>query len=1814
MRPVFSDAVFGTNQRIVRSVEVFNTPHTVESMGMIYRPATALSTFGDSINFTTATRAQMDSHFDSHTQSSISSRSGTPQEGRIPVLYDYWGSGAPIGVRRPRATVMRVTGYVKNTGSYALALLGRGRAKVFINNVSVLFGQFDEKNPLYQTSLASLTQGDRVDIFYWNIEEPWGGFAVRVADNASAVSEEGIDWEYMREAPFLSASFMDDNSTVNSFNIVDFEGITINRRRGQVSDVNLTVVKAGSRASAGWQWDNVNKSLVDSLSGEEIRLGNLVKIEAGFLGDSPIVFTGSVSDIIANNDTYTLKIEDLSGRLATQLSENYPDRMSYAAFGYTNRSGISDPVWNTPAYDNWPYEYAVRDMLVRGWIDDSLTKSYTEVKRVGQTTSEQGSSRFRARDASGNHIRIKRQANYGNPDGSPDLPKDDEYLTSSNLTQTVYTRIQELVDRIGYDFSCAEDGSFNLRPKNNPSSTQSFTGGSSVTNASAIGGTYEVFTGTGWSASIQNIKASRIDLVVGRAPGLGTIQVDITRDEDGASFSTTINLDNNSEVLYYDNVYNIELDNITAFSVLSGELYGTYDLTITPLGGTGSTQYYLDAIRVYEMDPDNPTEYLTLSNYKNVTSISSKSNATERINDAVVTGKRVATITDSEKTRDSVETEFVISRSTDVNSILNPNSVNYFGRKITAFLSDESIGDQELADWTSRTLVTRYNNPNADANIEHTMIPMLEIGDPVYLKDETFGAFDENNVMWVVGYTHSTHSESAITRIELSAFPENPSYEPKEEIDLALYNNKPAINLNITYPSLSGFSWQTNPEDGLPVASDISTFTGTISGRTISGITGTPSPGSEVLYIERTSDSNEWGVDIGRRPADDYFKNNPYHKFYSLSGGTLTLDFEAGDGSSDYTTLSNWRIYDGKPYRFSFRPIIDAYSGNSPFYDPYYSELFVPELINVSFDALVSGYYRVSIVDARDKSNPITVAYLTNGSLDSEDDNDYWQYMTSGPGKLFTWDGVDNRGTWNRTQSEEYSWRQSGNFSEHENPLIGRGFYAFNDSSTGITHISDETDGGEVVYPLGQYAKFFVRIEAVRTNDELPLLVESNNENDLLDDSASTLSPRFIYYHLPQPNKVSISIEDWTGGSDYNPNSPTDNWGSLDDNATIRDGKPVKITISPKPRIGSKFSGDVSNSPVKVHRVVALNANINDLSAIHMGRPFNSLAGSPEEKRVVGRRFTVQDHSLIFADDGFAPRDGDEDWVFYPSLFKSDFGRGEESIEFLNYLQMSEVPYWNPSRQIGEERSRMVFAMMNYLFYFSVYTQDRSGRLVWAIDESFVDKSKITSNTSPTEFPHDLNRHQVRTIYTRQWWDSDELDQTNGPSGWQIPESLRGGYADKYDFHSTVSNALYPLNSGAYRSGTTITGNTDPISNEFRSKGLMEFYGSGDISRDLGSGNLASTSLGNWTWEDDGIRWVANPSRDFHPYYLIPPMGLASYEITEGYARQGKRRPWWRENYMYAITDHRGFGNLGDEAKFDSWFTIAPDYTVSDYSPYNMYPGDSLETEYKDSEGNDENVPSFMVYVQKQDDILCYEKCRGGFTNGAGGSRDLMNVIGGDPYYQNAKLYRYFRMRADLARSHVTRYYNDVWRMGWFYVTFRHTYNWESSSLFPIDRDKGLLTGAIDSDLTGAPISAYSFDPGGYTGWKDDHPSAMQQGPWPEGFSDCSTIHWRNDFNTFGTIKFASDVHGVPEAGGSCSLSNPSVALEDEVLEEDYTGGKNIFDQRKVVAGKQLEYEENGYNQVSKTYQPLAVGPRLPTTRRAIYGVSLENRRRNQGV
>jgi hypothetical protein len=914
-----------------------------------------------------------------------------------------------------------------------------------------------------------------------------------------------------------------------------------------------------------------------------------------------------------------------------------------------------------------------------------------------------------------------------------------------------------------------------------------------------------------------------------------------------------------------------------------------------------------------------------------------------------------------------------------------------------------------------------------------------------------------------------------------------------ETID-SVYGGRPVIDVNISYPSIDSGT-VSNAAGNLParLTEDVleSSYTVSTDGEgdylDMSSETIWP-PIPDSIRIKTTT-----GIfKIQRR----WLKNNPYQKFWHIHDYTvkkLHIPFENGDGGTDYQRTA-WGA-SGSSVTISYRGLDESlgvdevYSGQSPFYDPYTSELPDGQLVDIQFDALVSGYYRVSVwAKKHDGTNPIVVAWLTEPGVDQEEPEGHWSYLQSGKNKQYLWDGVDSVGDWNQLQSETYSWLARGVFQTDQKPSIGRGFYVWNDQHSEITTISGQKTNGKLTFNDDHFAQFYVKVEC-RSDifaDTVEPIREVRSDELITTGGQNPQSEIYIYTHLPPPSRMKISeVEDWdpsVGTWDRDDPSEAGWVTSPDSGATIRNGKPIRLTFEALPRPGTRFNNEKDYTTFKVFRHVHLNANIFDIFMLLFGKKWVSNAAA-EQKRLVCRKLTNSENTTITADTEF--RRGDTldltsgKWVFEPQ----DFSIDEQELRYAEYLQLEDVPEFSLNREVGDTKSRFILGYINYLFYLSAYTQDRSGRMVWALDTNFIDKGKITGHTFEVDFPEDLENYFNRSILTRQWNDPDYVDDL--ATEWNI-DSGNKKYIQffwrRLQANDTDTGSTLRLDStGGAITGNLLTSYTDYHGQGTKNEGLLP--GDHNTSRQLGQSPGTLDYFGDWTWEGSSVDvtsttanidplWIPSPTRDFHGYYLVPPMPY----------------PPQTDNPQNNCYERVQIDGKKDPAASKVWFSRArPMYGNLRY----LWPGESTET-YID--GKSSRVTSGTFDYTRQNELLSWEHYRGALTSGelppssvvvkAVAGPYLMNFMRYDEYNATEWYTGYLKQPVSLSgvisMANVTR---------WFEATFRHQYVWESSSYFPVTAPLNKLHPEYlytKYDQQKIP-SGIIYDAGAWAGWKDDY-------------------------------------------------------------------------------------------------------------------------------
>lgn len=1820
MIPILASGAFTSHQTIDYRVDWFDSSMSVESRGLGFR------LFNPQTNFTTT---GMQNAVDPTTYigsgTAILTNSGT--WGFTPLVSEFWGTGAPPGISRARFATMHWRGFaaadrswahsINTTSSFWLCFTGEGFIRVQVNGSDVLNTRLNHSS-YSASSLITANTGDRVDIFYWQLGEQWGGLVGKyvVQKSGQSSSTTAITETQYREAPVISASLF-PYSSATAVTLPEVLEATLEiPDPSDTATLVFSLPISNQESSTGWKiLQNPRRLKYTDVSGTTyiLKRRQLIRFYGGFKDELYNRFTGYIHDFEESGGDIKVECQDISYRMSKVNIENYPDKQSYGTFGYFKQFSVSEPVYDITAYDNWPLEHAVKDLCYKAGLDPKLFYGIVQTNNVTgnitNITDEIGTPQYyvSAKSISGELLKLQRPTRYGNAGAgfSTDRPSDDEYIYTPNVSRSVLDWSREISDSLGYDFRFNSLGYLVLSPRNNPQRFTKLTSGTQKFGISSIKGTYREITSP-FSES-KTLNGGRFDLVVGRESTLGSINYSVQIMSGTQVASGTLNLalaGETSGIFYYDNRFSVTGSNLAVFNLFSGK-WGKYTVNLSNNSGA---KWWLDSIVVYDDDPSKNILPEILLTDKQVQDLRTQSFAEEAVNNVVVIGKRKANITDSLKFRNpnNPQAEFYVARGVDPSSIWDGNTSNYVGGKISTLIIDNKISDQDYANWAAQLLLTRQRDPGPSAAITHTVLPFLEPRDPIGVSDQAFRTITGSDLVWVTSLTESYSPSEATTVINTTAYSQIPSYDPRQDLDAdtidSTFFGQPIINFSITYPSIDSGT-VINPGPNLTNAriwgySDntyLKQFEQLFSGAFSVDANGTFLNFASSAVWPPIPDSISLGTNIVSESK--IYKNNPYMKFwhiYNYDSKKIHIPCLAGDGSSAYTAsgtlgpfnstyLDSFRLF--VPY-VSFKGLDSAlgisqiYSGICPFFDPYMSELPDANLITVSFDALTSGYYRVSIWDAKNTANPTLVGWLTEPSIEDANPELHWTYLTASKNIKFLWDGVDSIGNWNKKQSEGYAWTARGWFEVDQKPEIGKGFYVWNDQTSEIVTISGQKLGGKLTLNPDHYSQFYIKVEC--TNDSFAAKAASQssniagknklsnlynlirressstnsitnsirivNSNDLKGSpTQNAKSSVFIYTHLPPPSVAKIStVEDWnyasTGAFDFTTHAyGTTGWiGSGDYAYSFRNDKPVRITLEAVPRPGGRFSGNKNFTSFKVHRNAHLNVNILDSFMLFEGEPWNAKT-TIEKKRLVNRRVTNAEHTVDFADTDW--RTGDtldlstSKWVFRPQDFRIENQGIQEPIEFCNYLQIEDLPGYSRTRTIGQPQSRLILAYLSYIFYLSIYTQDRSGRMMWAVDSSFIDKSKILNNTFTTTYPEDPERYSDRTIIARQWVDVQY--KTSLANTWSIPSSLNGRNPQDYIqfFHNRLEPddnvATDPLTidiNGTAVNGSLSTGFTDKYSEYHRTEPSYNKLPTSYLTnRQLGEWIDASNTLtnyfGKWTWEGDqniatavDPLWIPDVTRDFHPYFILPPMPT---------------RKTSRAHYWYAQC-------ADDEAEVEIWFSNC--FPMNEEGNYDngitkrrfRYPNVSVErfTDPSATSG-DKLVKAIQFNYTRQIEWMHWEDYRGFVSSTRLPARNPIYVNpGGGAYLQNTHRYINFKR---LKRNEIieptdpnivdntnsslvhlsTLTFPIIYEVdiksgnnrdrGFFNLTFRHKYNWQSPSYFPTNTELKILPRFLYPKYATADVGQPDFfDTGAWVGWKDDLDSTATQISWRD---DASTLN-----------------------------------------------------------------------------------------------------------
>lgn len=860
------DQQFASDQQPICTVQVWNSPFTalesdIASGGLILDVREAI----DAASWTTFL-ANMRGAAAANVLTTFNAGGvATVVNGRTINVLEYWAGGAPAwyGVTQRARTALHWRGVIRDnpgrawfdtasTVTLSLAVAGQGYIRVVkktaggvysdVLNTTISEADYLE-NGYVLSAGVSLAAGDLLDVYYVQNGEPWGGVVVK------AIKGNAPTQALAAAAPVLGCGLLDDDTPPAVYELP--YAISVDLEKHVTGDsqalITLPLINPLINDGFGYVWvrdDDSDPGYLEVWVGgtlqQTLRAGRLLRVQLGFQGQSLVPkFTGVIQFFEPPRDgRVTVHCLGFEHRLLQQNTKNEPDPISYMTAGYKKQSGTAEPVYGVPAYDNWSIEACLADMFYRGGIDasrlfQSLTVPISDGTDVPVVYSGETYLKFRARSATGRTIRLERAVHYGNFGSSFTelIPADDPYIFQPDNSKELWNRVRDIADRYGYDVRFDEDGDIILSTRANASRVYDITGvGTQKSHPSAYAGTYREWSGSDTPPDFTTqVVGARIDVSLPLGPSLGAWSlITVTRVSDSvevARFDNTA-VTASSDTFFYDFRSSVTGDNATILTLYSGD-FDTYDVRFKGTADNladGSVRR-IDSLYSYHTDPVTPRYTTPLRTTQNAISIMPEATADDMRNIVYVVGRRKAAASDSEKFQtnpNNPDPEFVVQVAVDVDSIVNPGAKNYVGMRREAVIVDSSIQDDDFAAYLARTFVYRYRAPKPAAPIEHTLLPVARLREPLFAIEDTFQTVTAQSLLWVTGIRHQlAENGRATTSLTTSSWPEFPSYEPREDIDIdTAFGGSPVTNIEVSYTSLTGQTRTNIASTGVIVDSD----------------------------------------------------------------------------------------------------------------------------------------------------------------------------------------------------------------------------------------------------------------------------------------------------------------------------------------------------------------------------------------------------------------------------------------------------------------------------------------------------------------------------------------------------------------------------------------------------------------------------------------------------------------------------------------------------------------------------------------------------------------------------------------------------------------------------------------------------------------------------------------------------------------------------------------------------------------------------------------------------------------------------------
>lgn len=893
----------------------------------------------------------------------------------------------------------------QKTGTHYFYVAGEGDVYLNVNSTVVLSGSVSRIN--YKNGSISLSSGVWY-AFNFKYKE------TRFDESGYTVLFDSGDGKIPMSAgtcTSFSGALVTGEMPLDYYEVPHVINVSLTEADKNASIFTFSVPMSSTSGYGGYsynlQYDRLDP-VVSSYNTSYLKKGELIKYNVGFYSnsynDTVCRFVGHITDINSNlspedEPVFEITCMDFSSMTVETISKNYPTIQSYWLAGMLDDSFVTTGYkLGTPAFDSWYVSSVFKTLLMHCGIDPILmVKKYEFTNRSGVQVI--GTDYLIAPVSGANkfpQIALERATQYGNYENTiAGGVIDSTYHFKYGFGEAVADIINELSDNFGFKwgFRGYNEGAPYLMTVNTPSrfkSAKDLTRSNWSTpdfHINAIEGSYSWSTVSGGTI-YTTITGTAADVVCPTSDiyiSGSQLNVKVTRVSDSVIVSQYNLSTKFTPWHYYNGIAGNIGYNPTYFKVASGLPYDIYEVKITNIA-SGSQKVFANAILSYERDNLTPLANITVIRSAenvypgNIISFDYTDSSSDMRNDVVVVGKSKGM--ETRGTEFNEQKYFYVGRGIDVQSIYNPNAINYIGRYRSGMVVSNRIASDERANFMAFSILSRLRNPGKKCSFEVQGNPFIEVHDPFVAIDEQNDIINDRR--WITSIITGI-SDNNIIKSSI----ESQDFEP-----YGSYIKRPRISYSghgfVTNVSVENRGCLCTSRDTINLQNPAALYVTDIS--TLSGVV----PLVSTSYPDNTKITHY---------ANCYYVDR---RTQNVPGGTM-VDYIANKSTpfvisgygNDY--ISIWASW-GITFRSDKNDVLIPY-------DPYYSEPGQDTFVNIIFDILDKCKLRIEIFDFY---TGILVATLSGDPKADHPDEKIWDIVDIGK-HMYTWGGYDQYGEYNKS-------------------------------------------------------------------------------------------------------------------------------------------------------------------------------------------------------------------------------------------------------------------------------------------------------------------------------------------------------------------------------------------------------------------------------------------------------------------------------------------------------------------------------------------------------------------------------------------------------------------------------------------------------------------------------------------------------------------------------------------------------------------------------------------------------------------------------